>query len=185
MISEKQLEANRRNAELSTGPRTEAGKARSSLNAGRSSLTGQIHMMTEEDRVAFNAFSIRMTKALDPIGEDELQCAQTIVKGTWRLNRASSIEDNTFALGHDRNGKSIAVDHPEVHAAFAAALTWKLESIELERLSLYEQRMKRSLQKDRATFHALQATRKAAEAKAMAEAELLLQLSKINGLTYK
>ncbi len=35
MISEKQLEANRGNALLSTGPKTDEGKKRSSLNARR------------------------------------------------------------------------------------------------------------------------------------------------------
>jgi hypothetical protein len=40
-ISEKQLEANRRNAQKSTGPRAEAGKERSRLNAFRHHITGQ------------------------------------------------------------------------------------------------------------------------------------------------
>jgi len=41
MISEKQLEANRSNALLSTGPKTEAGKKRSSMNALRHGINGQ------------------------------------------------------------------------------------------------------------------------------------------------
>ena len=39
-ISEKQLEANRRNAQRSTGPRTGEGKKVSALNARRHNLTG-------------------------------------------------------------------------------------------------------------------------------------------------
>jgi hypothetical protein len=181
MISQKQLEANRRNAQLSTGPRTEAGKARSAQNAGRDSLTGQVHIMTDEDQTAFNAFSIRLTKEYDPQGPEELHCARLLIQGTWRLHRINAIENNTFALGHTENSNVIDAGHAEINAAFAAAITWRLQSIALDRLSLYEARLIRSMQKTRATFQTLQATRKAREAIEMAEAELLLQLSEING----
>ena len=184
MISEKQLEANRRNAQQSTGPKTEAGKARCALNAGKDPLTGQVHIMTEEDRVAFNALSTRLTKAYDPQGEDELQLARLVIMGTWRLHRITAIEDNTFALGHERNGKSIETGHAEINAAFAGAITWEKESKALERLSIYEQRLNRTMHKNLAALQALQATRKAREAKAMAEAELLLQFSEINGVAF-
>ncbi len=51
MISEKQLAANRRNARHSTGPRTDAGRKASSLNARRHNLTGQVTAMTETARL--------------------------------------------------------------------------------------------------------------------------------------
>ena len=57
MISEKRLEANRRNALHSTGPRTEAGRNRSRMNALRHGLTGQVTTMTDEDRLAHDEFS--------------------------------------------------------------------------------------------------------------------------------
>ena len=59
MISEKQLEANRRNAQRSTGPRTEEGKKIAALNARRHNLTGQVTAMTDEERVVHDAFSAR------------------------------------------------------------------------------------------------------------------------------
>src|SRR5471032_1684674 len=66
MISEKQLAANRANAEKSTGPQTPEGKNRSKLNAVRHNLTGQVAALTEPDRVAFNAFSQDLIRDLDP-----------------------------------------------------------------------------------------------------------------------
>jgi hypothetical protein len=185
MISEKQLEANRRNAQLSTGPRTEAGKKRSSLNATRHALTGQVTVMTEEDREAFHAFSGRMMKSLAPEGELEIQLAQRLVKDTWRLNRLSAIEDNLFALGHSHNSSAIDADHPQAHAALLAAHTFTGQSHQLQLLSLYEQRLNRAYQKNLAIFQSLQNARKAQQAKDLAEAELLQQLSEINGLAYE
>jgi hypothetical protein len=51
--SQARIEANRRNARKSTGPRTEEGKERSKLNAGRHHLTGQVTTMADPDREAY------------------------------------------------------------------------------------------------------------------------------------
>jgi len=159
MLSEKQLAANRANAQLSTGPKTEEGKRKSSLNACRHNLTGQVTAMTPEDRAAHDAFATGLIKSLAPEGELELALAQRIVTDFWRLNRASAIEDNIFALGLSRHADD-NIDHPELRAAFAAARTFTAEGKSIERLTLYEQRLNRSLQKNLAVLQSLQAVRK-------------------------
>jgi hypothetical protein len=53
-MAEAELKARGENATLSTGPRTPEGKKRSSLNAVRHGLTGQIVVHTREDQKAFN-----------------------------------------------------------------------------------------------------------------------------------
>jgi hypothetical protein len=52
-----QIEANRRNAQQSTGPRTEIGKKTSSLNALRHGLTSRIVVLPTEDLAAYQRFS--------------------------------------------------------------------------------------------------------------------------------
>ena len=54
MLTDNQLEANRANAQKSTGPVTPKGKERSKLNAQRHGLTGQTSVMPNEDMEAFN-----------------------------------------------------------------------------------------------------------------------------------
>ncbi len=55
-LSDRQLRANRTNAQKSTGPRTAEGKQRSRLNGLRHGLTGQVSIMTDENRAAHDAF---------------------------------------------------------------------------------------------------------------------------------
>ena len=184
MISEKQHAANIRNAQHSTGPKTEEGKRNSSLNARRHNLTGQVTAMTDEDRIAHDAFSTAMIASMAPEGALEIQLAQRVATDSRRLNRSSVIEDNLFALGlSDRSGEIVA-EHPEVHAAFVAARVFTVESKHLELLTLYEQRINRSLQKNLALLQSLQATRKEERRHEIRDAQKLLQLSEMKGLPY-
>jgi hypothetical protein len=184
MISEKQLEANRRNAQRSTGPRTEEGKRVAALNARRHNLTGQVTAMTEADRIMHDAFSASIVENLAPEGAMETQLAQRIATDSWRLNRISAVEDNLFALGHNAKSGEIETEDPEIHAALTAAKVFKEESKQLQLLTLYQQRLERSVQKNLALLQGLQAARLAKRDAGMKEAKKLLQLSEMKGLPY-
>jgi hypothetical protein len=68
LLSDKQLRANRTNALKSTGPRTEEGKQRVRLNGLRHGLTGQVSIMTEDNRREHDAFCNPITARLNPDG---------------------------------------------------------------------------------------------------------------------
>jgi transcription termination factor NusB len=184
MTSEKQIDANRRNALLSTGPRTDAGRNRSRMNALRHGLTGQVTTMTEEDRAAHDQFSKALIQDLAPHGAMETQLAQRIATDSWRLNRISAIEDNLFALGLSEHSGQLMPDHAQIDAALTTARVFTQESKNLQLLTLYEQRINRSIQKNLAMLQSLQATRKAHHEAAMQEAAALLKLSEMKGLEY-
>jgi hypothetical protein len=185
MISEKQLAANRRNAQRSTGPKTEDGKRVAALNARRHNLTGQVTAMTGADRMMHDAFSASIVESLAPEGAMETQIAQRIATDSWRLNRISAVEDNLFALGHNARSDETETDDPEIHAALTAAKVFKEESKQLQLLTLYEQRLNRNIQKNLAILQALQAARQAKREAEMKEAKKLLQLSEMKGLPYQ
>jgi hypothetical protein len=95
-----QMEANRRNAQHSTGPRTEAGLKISSPNALRHGLTSRVVVLPSEDLSAYKKFSDEFLASLAPATFPETQCAQTIIDTQWRLNRVRSLEEGMLAHGH-------------------------------------------------------------------------------------
>jgi hypothetical protein len=185
MISDKQLQANRNNAQKSTGPRTKEGRNRSRLNALRHGLTGQVTTMTDEDRAAHDQFCQALIHSLAPEGAMETQLAQSIATVSWRLNRASAMEDNLFALDlHESSGELFPDDH-QVDAALATARVLIQRPQELHLLALYHQRLNRVIQQNLAMLQSLQAARLARRETEMKEAALLLQVSEVKGLEYE
>src|SRR4051812_21850027 len=152
----------------STGPRTPEGKRRSSLNALRHGLTGRVVVLPTEDLAAYKAFSKELQTSLDPQTPVERQFAQTYIDTQWRLNRIRSIEEGMFALGHFEAAGDIDVDHPEIHSTLTAARKFREDSQAFANLSLYEQRLQRTLKESFRQLNELQVARKAAEAEAAA-----------------
>jgi hypothetical protein len=177
MISEKQLAANRRNAERSTGARTPAGKARSSLNNLRHGLTGQINVLPTEDREAHDRFCNELIESLRPETPMEQQLAQSVAEDNWRLNRARAIENNIFALGHQGERR-------ELQVALADARTFQAQANQFQLLTIYEQRISRNAQRNLQQLQELQAERRQQHDRALEEAQLLAQQSLVNGLAY-
>ena len=117
--------------------------------------------MTDEDRAAHDKFSQALIQDLAPEGAMETQLAQRIATDSWRLNRISAIEDNLFALGLHEHGGQLCPDDEQIDAALTTARVFTMESKQLQLLTLYEQRLNRSLQKNLALLQSLQAARKA------------------------
>jgi hypothetical protein len=149
------------NKSKSTGPRTEEGKKRSALNAMRHGLTGRTVVMPHEDLNAYEAFCKELFDSLAPETPVERQYAQTFCDTQWRLNRIRSIEDAMFSLGHFEEAGEIDPGHPEVHAALTAARVFRGDSKSFVNLSLYEQRLQRTLEKSFRQLQELQAGRRA------------------------
>ena len=176
MVSERRIEANRRNAQRSTGPRSLAGKTRSSINALRHGITGQVSIMNEEDRGAHDKFCQELIDRFQPDDPLELQFASLIAEDFWRLQRIRAVENDILALGNFSDAADIDVDHPEIHASLTRARTFLDQSKDFERLTLYEQRINRSIEKNRRQLEDLQAERKRLRQQALEQACLLSQV---------
>jgi hypothetical protein len=92
VATEKQNAANKRNAQNSTGPTTEAGRSRSSRNALKHGLTAEKVTIDGEDPKQFEAFRDDVLESLRPEGAIEEQLAERIVLCWWRLRRVCRME---------------------------------------------------------------------------------------------
>ncbi len=153
------------------------------LNAYRHGLTGQVHILTPADQVAYEKHCRGFHESLAPVGADEIDLAQTIADDRWRLKRAASIESSIFALGLGQPVPSTA-GNPEVDAALAQARVWLAQGKDLQLLSLYEHRIQRRVEKNMVMLRALQQDRQAALKQAAEEVALLVELAASKGETY-
>ncbi len=98
MATDKQLEANRRNAQASTGPRTAEGKARSNQNALTHGLTARNVFLAGEDPEEYRRLHEAATASLKPEGVLEHELIARIVSVLWRLRRVPVFEAALLAL---------------------------------------------------------------------------------------
>src|SRR5258708_33046789 len=134
---------NRANAAHSTGPKTEAGKKRSSLNAYRHGLTGLTIILPAEDLDAYQDFTATFFKDYKPVGTLEKQLVQFLADTTWRLDRVAALESNLLALGFDEHSDSITIEHPEAHAAIVTIKALREQTHALAVLGLHTARLSR------------------------------------------
>ena len=97
MTSEDKIEANRRNALKSTGPKTPEGKAAVRLNAVRHGLLSTEVLLPGEDGEALRGLGERLGAELQPVGELENLLVDRVVAAVWRLRRLGRVEAGIFA----------------------------------------------------------------------------------------
>lgn len=96
MTSQLQIEANRRNAQLSTGPKTPEGRAACRMNALKHGLTARQIVLCDESPEDFEAFIGEIIATLKPGDPVEIQLAERIAVCAWRLRRSYRIEAAMF-----------------------------------------------------------------------------------------
>jgi hypothetical protein len=98
MTSFRQIDANRRNARLSTGPVSEEGKRKSRQNAVRHGLTAETVIDALEDSEDYAAFEMAVTADYDGQSAVERELVLRLASLLWRLRRATAIESGLFKI---------------------------------------------------------------------------------------
>jgi hypothetical protein len=97
MTTQAQVEANRRNAQQSTGPKTHEGKRRVSRNAITHGLDCQEILLPDENRGELLAYRQKMIADHQPVGAEEQDCVERMVSANWRIRRGWRAETGAYA----------------------------------------------------------------------------------------
>ena len=137
-ISQRRLEANRRNAQLSTGPRTPAGKARVAQNRTTHALTGKSHtILPGEDAEAYERLLTALVEEHAPATETEAHQVELLAHNQWKLRRAAQIETEAFTDSLSPDTGRLALTDAVMRAArYMASIrrSYTLALAELHRL---------------------------------------------------
>jgi len=175
---------NKSNARKSTGPRTAAGKHRSSLNALRHGLTGHIVVLPTEDQAAYQRHLQRFVDQFQPKGALEEQLVQSLGDTTWRLNRVPATEATFLTLAAEDCLDSIRTNEPRAAAALAQAHAFHERSHTLANISIYEQRLARLFDRTLKQLREIQAERREQERRQMIDAAQILQMHEERAIPY-
>jgi hypothetical protein len=147
MISEARAAANAANAQHSTGPRTEAGKARSSRNAVSHGLCSQQNFIMPGEESDFAAMHDTLLDQLAPAAGLEMYQFEIALHASWSLRRCRRIENALF----EKSGPEALLD-PQFAKSFAC----------LQRYEAHHQRSFDRALRNLRTFQAERLARRAA-----------------------
>ncbi len=165
---------NRANSRRSTGPRTDSGKQRSSLNALRHGLTAASAVLPSEDQAAFDAHRRGFFDEYRPATPTESQLVQELADTSWRLNRIPLLEADLLSRAANPPTEQAAIDFDIVDAHRALAT-----------LGMHGHRLSRQFQKTLDTLRDIQADRAERQRRDLKDAAAILELHKHKGIPWE
>ena len=160
MSSAAKIAANQRNAQLSTGPTSETGKSKSSLNAVKTGLTGQTVLLPSDDAAAYEAHVAQFFKRYEPSGDAESTLVHSLANTEWRLMRIFPLEMGIYAAGRLEFADLFPNEEPAIRSQLIEAKILLTYQRQLNNLSIQEARLRRQREKDTAALRQLQDNRK-------------------------
>jgi hypothetical protein len=170
MSTEAQINANRLNAEKSTGPKTPEGKAAVSQNALKHGLSAENDIISSEVPAEFEALRDDAMNDYRPQTAVEYTLVQRVVSLTWRLRRIGLIQNQALEVLNKKNSSKSyekfynstlpelkdPTDQDPALALGRTAINDFTHHKILDRLLMYERRTEHSLMKTIKQLHYLQ-----------------------------
>jgi hypothetical protein len=150
MSSQRQIEANRRNAQKSTGPKTEAGKDACRFNAVQHGFTAQRFVVDHEDESEFDAFRDDFFAEHAPATATETFLVEQMVAAAWRIRRIRNVEAAFWDLKMADCKREVKSEYSKVqdsdYLAYAIQGEFYRDSA-INNLARYEARLERAFYK--------------------------------------
>ena len=147
MPSERQFEANRANAQKSTGPKTPEGKAAVRLNGLKHGLAAETILVPGEDPAKFQALLDDYIAEYQPATPTDEFLVRQLVMADWRMARLHRIEGSYYNLNQKMQLNPGSLNYSELTDAERLASDFSFSSSKLGtlfNLHRYEQRLERS-----------------------------------------
>ncbi len=164
---------NRANSRHSTGPRTPAGKQRSSINALRHGLTAASAVLPSEDQAAYDSHRRGFFDEYQPATPTETQLVQEIADTAWRINRIPFLEAELLDRAANSPSEQARIDFDIVDA-----------HRNLATLGLHYTRLSRQFQKAVDQLREIQSERHREQERNLKHAAAILELHKHKGIPY-
>ena len=190
-VSQKRMDANRQNAQKSTGARTQAGKDKSKMNSQTHGLCSQAALLPSEDPIVYQAFIESIFAQWSPATDQENRLTEVIGTTEWRLRRIPGLEAGIYAVGLLENN-NLFLDEPDSikRDRNVQSKLYLLYEKQLKNLSLQERRLRSQHKADTTELKQLQQDRiekaKQAEQALKDEREAIVnRVRKISANCYK
>jgi len=103
MSSLRQIEANRRNAQKSTGPTSVTGKAVSSMNALKTGIHAKSLLLPSEKLADLEQLIDEYYQSLNPATPEARSLVDDLIYGEWLKRRLRAAETQIWAYDHQEN----------------------------------------------------------------------------------
>ena len=113
MPSEKQLAANRRNAQKSTGPTSVAGKAASSMNALKTGIHAKSIIIPGEKAADLQRLIEEYYSYHQPATPEARDLVDDLIRSAWTLRRLDTSEASLFHYQNDNSFRPVPKEHQQ------------------------------------------------------------------------
>jgi hypothetical protein len=148
MATDRQIEANRKNAQKCTGPRTEAGKEKSSQNALKTGLDAKSEVLRFESRPDYEALIAEFYARYHPTVPEDRALVDMLIRSEWLSRRYTAIdtaiwEHEFFKSGETSLGATF-LKSQEAFERVGRRINWAQRNYQLALKQLLEIRAKRA-----------------------------------------
>jgi hypothetical protein len=159
MPSDRQLAANKKNAQKSTGPKTPEGRAAVRLNGVKHGLTAATLVLPGERESDFESLLDSFEAEHHPATPTEEALVRQMVMAQWRLRRLYHVEAACLSLRLDENAEDPAEIYENLDDAGRLAYVVDRSADTLTNLARHESRLERSFYKALQELRRLRADR--------------------------